>query len=685
MRTLSVYFLLLNLTLLAFQAAAQGAKIDSLLTVIEGIPEDSSKVLIYLDIAHEYRQLGDNEALHWHEKAQSLAVRIGYSQGLYKSYHDLAYHHLLKGEFNDAIAQFGLAHMLSDSIGFEEGTYESLFQMGVTLRRTAAYDQAAEYLLAARDYYDHAGKKSEMGGVDLELGIIHDLTMDLPGAMRYYRRALSLYLNIGDKIGQSRSYHVIAANYYHQEKFEKTIEYLKKSIAILDELGHSRRVSSGMGNIASAYIRLGDFKTALTYYKESVALKEKFGDKPGMAMMYANIGNCYSELGSYTKAKGFISKALSLTREIESPYILENALHQLYKTEERQGNFRQAYDAYVEFMQVREELLQAKKLAKIEDVKAQYAFQAEKDSMAQVQLRKEILYESEKAEQEATINALFMAVGGMFVVCLFLGYSYVIRKKRNQNLEVTNEQIKALRDELTQQNNIKSKLFSIIAHDLRGPITVFLGYYQLLVEHLQDQYKGSADARLNTLSDHIKTSAERILELLDGLINWALKEEGVIKYNPESIDLEECMIQNKKSIEDQALMKNIKLDIDLSHDIQVWADKSSLMAILRNLASNAVKFTPRNGSVKFSAIREKKHALIYIEDTGIGIAQEKLVNLFEINEENSGIGTNGEQGTGLGLNIVRDFIKMNKGDIKVSSTVGLGTVFSLRIPVPEGY
>jgi len=260
--------------------------------------------------------------------------------------------------------------------------------------------------------------------------------------------------------------------------------------------------------------------------------------------------------------------------------------------------------------------------------------------------------------------------------------------KQNLTLELkVEERTKELteeRDKLKAANKTKTRFFSIISHDLRSPMSAMYGLSELLSNHLKKTYGINKDKQMDELISHLNASSNQVFRLLDSLLQWALKEEGVIPYNPEVTALKELIAENMKIIDSQAVARSINLETDIADDLKVWVDKHSFSTILRNLTSNSLKFTHRGGRINISA-REMEVGMVLLEikDTGIGIPEEKLQSLFEINETKVRKGVSGEMGTGLGLNLVYDFVKMNKGTIEVKSKEGQGTIFSIRLPIPQ--
>ena len=232
--------------------------------------------------------------------------------------------------------------------------------------------------------------------------------------------------------------------------------------------------------------------------------------------------------------------------------------------------------------------------------------------------------------------------------------------------------------ELKNINLTKDKFFSIIAHDLKGPMGGFTGMTELLAEHLQNMTMVEIQQYLALLRD----SSNNLFQLLENLLQWARLQQREIPFNPETIHLLSMVNDNVKLVEEFAKHKGIKITIDIPAHLEVHADKNMLQTVLRNHISNALKFTPAGGNITLKANRvNDEYVEISISDSGIGIPPEMLENLFKLDARNGRPGTGGEPSSGLGLLLCKDFIERHGGTIRVESKIGEGSRFLFTVPV----
>lgn len=240
--------------------------------------------------------------------------------------------------------------------------------------------------------------------------------------------------------------------------------------------------------------------------------------------------------------------------------------------------------------------------------------------------------------------------------------------------------IKALKKsdaKLKESNDTKDKFFSIIAHDLRSPFNNILGFSELLVENLNKFETEETEKYLGI----INSSANNTLILLDNLLNWAKSQTGGISFNPKKIIISNVILEILKLEKSIAKAKNISLNYLSSDEIEVYVDENMLRTVLRNLISNAIKFTKFGGDIRVYAISKQDRVEITVIDNGVGINEEIRNKLFSLETNETSIGTANEKGSGLGLILCKEFVEKHGGKIWVESELGKGSDFKFTLPI----
>jgi signal transduction histidine kinase/ligand-binding sensor domain-containing protein len=238
-------------------------------------------------------------------------------------------------------------------------------------------------------------------------------------------------------------------------------------------------------------------------------------------------------------------------------------------------------------------------------------------------------------------------------------------------LKLAELEIHKHRDELVALNNTKDKFFNIIAHDLRNPFNNMMGLSELLIEKIveDDKVKSLSFAKVLFKTSNIA------YELLENLLTWSRSQSGAIEFNPEYVDLKKVLDYNVLLLESPAQVKGVQLRSVLKESLIALADKNMVLTIIRNLVTNAIKFSREGDSVELNAIATDKVITVSVRDTGVGMSNEVTQKLFRVDMYVKTEGTANEPGTGLGLILCKEFVEKNSGKIWVESTVGEGSCF----------
>jgi signal transduction histidine kinase len=263
-------------------------------------------------------------------------------------------------------------------------------------------------------------------------------------------------------------------------------------------------------------------------------------------------------------------------------------------------------------------------------------------------------------------------------------YIYLVKSRTNKLLKYQNQQIslanQALRESeknLMELNATKDKFFSIISHDLKNPFSSVLSISELMVERFDDADREDHRAGFQKIHQSLK----HLLNLLENLLTWSRSQRGKIKHHPVRFNLTALIQENINLHKTLAEKKGIILAYPSVDEVYAYGDRDMINSVIRNLMTNAVKFTGRDKKVEVKVDTGYQEIRVSFIDEGIGISNENLKKLFRIDEKFKSTGTEGEKGTGLGLIICREFVEKNGGEISVQSKLGEGSAFSFTIPI----
>lgn len=279
-------------------------------------------------------------------------------------------------------------------------------------------------------------------------------------------------------------------------------------------------------------------------------------------------------------------------------------------------------------------------------------------------------------EIEFIING-FEAGGVDYVVKPFRKEDILLRIKTHFELKLTRDQLMETTQTLTELNKVKDRLFSIIGHDLRSPIGNVKMVLEFMSKGIIDPSKG--DEYKNTIQDLLRTTNE-VFSLLENLLAWSSSESGNQSIIPENINLKEAVVSIVNLYQAGINNKNISLDINIDPEQVVYADLNMIKTVIRNLFSNAIKYTPSEGSISFNSWAEDGNIKIGLSDTGRGMTPDEIAKILDPNIFFSTVGINKESGNGLGLKLCLDFIKKSGGLIWIESTPNVGSTVFFTLP-----
>jgi len=263
------------------------------------------------------------------------------------------------------------------------------------------------------------------------------------------------------------------------------------------------------------------------------------------------------------------------------------------------------------------------------------------------------------------IHLIFFCIGVIGAILFYKRLSSAYLKIETKN------------SELVEINATKDKFFSIIAHDLRSPFNTIVGFSLHLVEQINEKNY----TELSNIADYILQSSDKAMALLSNLMVWAQSQSGKIEFQPEYFDIASLVKETTQLLNGTAEQKSIVVENLIATNTKVYADKEMTNTVIRNLLSNALKFTEAKGKITISSDESPTNMLtIKISDEGVGIPQKRINKLFNISDNESTLGTQNESGTGLGLVLCKEFVEKNNGKIHVESTVGVGSTFSFSLP-----
>ncbi|MFO7657661.1 MAG: tetratricopeptide repeat-containing sensor histidine kinase [Bacteroidales bacterium] len=561
--------------------------------------------------------------------------------------------------------------------------YRGLLQKGNALRLKGKTSEAAQVFFNCATEAAKINYQRGIGCAFTALGDVYQYTKDHKNSLKYYNKALDIFQKLKDSTLLAAIYFNIGSEYLYTEQSDSSLLYYDISEAIYRKLNNPSGIAYSIGNKGLTYIITRNYRQAEINLLTSIDLLKKHKDIYPIASYQLGLAKIYMEYGELNKA---IRNALysfnssldyGLTQQVRDA---SKILSELY---ESAGDYKKALKYQAEYISIRDSIINKEKILQIADLRTEY-------EVAQKQVEVDLLKKKKLTQTIISASLAVIILLSLALVCILVATNKKNRQVNKQLaeqkeelqtqrdlLEEQKEELETQNDKLTELNQTKDRFFSIISHDLRGPVSSMHGYSVILKEYLENKnYKS-----LTELTDELNNSVNNVSSLLDNLLNWALAQQGRFPYTPEKILLSEVIDETVMNLTPMAMAKKIEIVNDIQPKLLITADKNSMMTVFRNLVNNAIKFSHKEGKIEISSKNGKEFAEIAIKDYGVGIEKDRFKDIFRLKGDKSTWGTAREKGTGLGLSLAHDFVTMNKGTIDVDSEPDKGTTFVVKIPL----
>jgi signal transduction histidine kinase len=301
-------------------------------------------------------------------------------------------------------------------------------------------------------------------------------------------------------------------------------------------------------------------------------------------------------------------------------------------------------------------------------------------------LKKQKKIQQATIQNEVTKNRAYSIIAVLAILLLsgVVGLYFYRHKtskrisRQNAELEKLNNELNEKNESLEEMNETKDKLFSIISHDLKNQFSIIMSYSEMLSEDINELNQ----EEIQNFTGGIYESSESVLKSLENMLNWARSQLNKISVNPIPFSLNEVINEVSMIYSKFAESKRIELTVNTPEELYAYADKNMIDSVIKNLVSNACKFTePETGRVSIKAVRSYNFCRVTIEDNGVGMDQNTINNLFKLKQNATERGTKNEKGTGLGLILTKEFIEKNGGELTVKSELNEGSAFTFTVPL----
>jgi len=632
-----------------------------------------------------------------------------------------------------------LSKSLAEKLHNDTTIANAYLYMGVSCAIRSKSDSALYYFSLAYNQGEKTKFYRVMGKSLSDIGFVYDRLDDKQDAIKNYFQALPLLRKAHFLRGLNQCLTNIGSIYYDLKQYPLAKSYFDQCLKSFTEAHDEAGIAYGLFNTGDCYQEMGDDKKATINLTKSLAMRQKLGDINGIALVRRGLGNVYSDekkydlalrsydtalrtvrqlqdkyeesailldmanvyidIGQYNKAKDCALKCIINGRLIKSKLAVSEALEKLITICKKEHDVPNGYKYQSAYIALQDSI-QADKALNDVTITEFSRIRSENASLSkdnQLITSRNTDYLQQINHYSDTIIIIGVVLGSVTVLLLILyrrnlekqATNKLLRKQKeeiaaiNHELEMLNEELSAQMEltntqniELERLNNIKNKFFSIISHDLRGPISTLQTLFSVYREG--DINKKELKAFLARLEDTLLSTGT----FLDNLLEWSKSQLEGIVVQPVNFNINDCITENIKLFDIKSSLKNLKVSNLSDQVVLVNADRNMIDLVIRNLLSNSIKFCNAGDEITFNVQKTDGMVSVSIADTGPGISEKDRERLFSL-EHTVTTGTQGEKGNHLGLILCRDMLMQNNGSIRFETKSNEGTTFWIKLPAGE--
>lgn len=584
----------------------------------------------------------------------------------------LAYHY----SEPDTALQYAQASLsLAKSLRDDKGIGDGLITRGRLQRDQGNYGEALKDITASLTIYRTISDSVQIANALNDISIVYAMSGDDARALSYFEETLDLFRAINDTKGESHALNNIGVIHRSAGRLPTAKDYFLRSLRIKQARHDTLSIPRSYANLAGLFNELNQPEEALRYYRSADSLFRRINDKQGLASNLNAIANLYLQQSELLSAKKHATEGLEVAQAINALPMVEKTSQTLATISEQLQDYPAAYQYLQMHTATKDSLHNENQVRQLEELKAR--FDSEKQASEIAILKKDQqLREAHIQRQEMIKYGLLGGLLLLFLLLVIFFYAYRINCQQKKLLRVQNQEIQQQKEDLRELNQTKDRFFSIISHDIKGPLNTLKGFVFLLNQSAESL----SQQEVQTMSNRIGESLNNLHQLLENLLTWSLSQIQQRTIHPESVSLYELTEDIFRLYEPTAAQKEVYLVNQASAGVLAWADNHSVHTILRNLIANSIKYSHPQTSVIVAVQATDEEVTVRVTDEGVGMDEETIQDLFALDKKTSEAGTANELGSGFGLVLCDELVRKNGGRLWVESEIHEGSTFIFTLP-----
>jgi len=631
----------------------------------------TEKDRLYIDLlnelSYEMRYYKADSVLLLAEQSLKLSTSSNYKKGQSTALLRMGDYYSDMGNNSKAIDHYIRAWTIAEEINDIKLKLRTMNNLASEYAYKGDYAKALNAYLEGIEIAVASDNQEMLSIINENIASLYASQKDYEQSLDFFKKVKKINAKLGDEVISAETMSNLASVYADMGELEYAMFNINQSIsifehhAILDWLAFAYEIKG------KVYLKQNKYKWALYWYEQSHLLHESLDDERAKIDLFNGMAEAYLGQEKDRLSQKFALEAFDISSKIQSLEGMQKCSKTLYNINKNKGDFATALSYHELFQKVSDTLSRNENKKSLTMLKAK--LEHDRQKMALIEQNDRAL-----ARQQNYANAT-LGILLIFIVITFLVHrSQKIQKRLNVELQSKKAILENRELELNDSNETKTKLFSIIGHDLRGPI----GALQGLLKMLNDgEIKKS---EFLEFMPKLRGDVDHISFTLNNLLSWGYTQMNGAVTKPSVVALNTLVDENINLHSEIAKSKSIRIISELAENTLTWSDSNQVDIVVRNLISNALKFTPQNGMVTITAFEKNKHWEISVRDSGVGMDKITLEKLFVRNSNVTTYGTNNEKGTGLGLSLCKEMVEKNNGTIWVESILRKGSTFFFTLP-----
>jgi signal transduction histidine kinase len=646
--------------------------IDSLENVLKQNIADSTRIKILLKLSDNYQYIAFAKSKEYAEEALRIANTKSLIDKKIEAHQALGSLNTIAGDYTTALKFDNQALQLSLPLKDTSTLSRSYNLIANDYFDLGEYDEAYFYFTTSYKLANTVHDSLQMTVALHNVGRVFKELGQYDKALNHFMLSRSISEKINDNVGIAYSYDELGDVLLRKGDYDSALDLLQQSLKKTKELEEYVLAPRTLTKIANIYLNKGDYKTAMAYYDSTNAFHLKTGNQFGTAEVELGRGLVLIKQKRYDEAQQLITKSAAIAQEINARVLEIQCYNHLSTLSELEGDYKKSLQYFKRYKILEDSLFSQETQAKL--LHDQVRFETESKDSQIAALSEQKNQQDEEIRKQEFVRNILVVVMALSVILLVTVYRSGQRRRQINTLLLQHqEEMEKRSEELERLNQVKDKFFSIISHDLRSPINALAGMLNLID-------KGAVSAEDMPKHIHeLKTRFNHTRTLLNNLLDWTLLQMDKLNLQATKVELKKIVDENIELL-GPVQDKQITLVNDIPPNAIGLADSNTINLVIRNLMTNAIKFTNDGGEVKISAEEKGTEWLVSVRDNGIGIKQDVLNILFDKTAPYTTRGTANEKGTGLGLILCKEFVEKNGGTIWVESHEGEGSTFWFTIP-----